>query len=352
MEQPKPSLWTNRLFPICAREGRSRKRYKAGYINCAGEIVIPADFEDAYPFRDGLAAVKQAGLWGVIDPAGNFVIAATYRRPLVFTEERAEIPTLNERDGDKRGVISSTGEIIVQPRYRSVSHFSGGLSCVCDGEFYGYIDRDGNQVIPPFFEDARAFSEGLAAVKLNGAWGYIYPDGSTAIPIRYVCKRGMAGPFRERLARIAHNGRRGHINKDAKFVVEPRFDMAYEFSEGRAAVLLDSRAGYVDHDGEITIPISFRRASRFAEGLAAVNTGTGEAHRSVTDACDAGFIDTEGNVAIPARFFSTGTFQEGLCPVETEKEVAYIDRKGAVVWSGGWVEHGTIDPYHILPAAL
>ena len=110
------------------------------------------------------------------------------------------------------------------------------------GELYGYIDRDGNQVVPPFFEDARAFSEGVAAVKLNGRWGYIFPDGSTAVPIRYICERGMAGPFRNGLARVALDGRWGHINRDGKFVTE-RFDMAYEFSKGMAAVILEKRTG-------------------------------------------------------------------------------------------------------------
>jgi len=351
MQDQQSSLWTDRLFPVYVREGRSRKRYKAGYINCAGEIVIPAQYEDAYPFRNGLAAVKQAGLWGIINRRGDFAIAPVHRRPLVFTEGRAEFPTLNEKDGDKQGVISSTGEIIVNPRYKSVSHFSDGLACVCDGQLYGFIDLDGNQVIPPFFEDARGFSEGVAAVKLNGAWGYIYPDASTAIPIRYICERGMAGPFREGLARVARNGRWGHINRDAKFLVEPRFDMAYEFCEGRAVVLLDRRAGYVDREGEIAVPISFLSAGRFSEGLAAVNTGSGKAHNSIAAACEIGFINPTGDFAILPRFFSTGTFQDGLCISEDEKCILYVNREGRAVWSNGWVEHLRFDPYHILPPA-
>ena len=340
----EPTNGTDRLFPIYVREGRSRKRYNAGYIDCTGQIVIPVQYEDAYPFRNGLAAAKQSGRWGVIDPSGTFVISPTYRRPLVFTEGRAELPTLDEKDGDKRGVISSAGEVIVKPRYRSVSHFSDGLACVCDGQLYGYIDLEGNQVIPPFFEDARAFSEGLAAVKLNGAWGYIYPDASTAVPIRYICERGMAGPFRDGLARVARNGRWGYINKDAKFVVEPNFDMAHEFSEGRAPVFLDHRAGYVSREGEIAVPISFLRAGRFAGGVAAVDTGSGQAHKSISDACETGFIGPNGEWLIPPRFFATGTFQDGLCVTENEKCIEYVNRDGAVVWTGPWVEHLNFDP--------
>ena len=59
----------------------------------------------------------------------------------------------------------------------------------------------------------------------------------------------MAGPFREGLARVARNGKWGHINRDGKFVVEPRFEMAYEFSEGMAQVILTKRTGYVNRDG-------------------------------------------------------------------------------------------------------
>jgi len=245
-----------------------------------------------------LASVKRDALWGAINLQGDFVIVPARLGPLVFTEGLAEF---SSPDG-RRGVISSAGEVIVKPRYRSISHFSGGLACVFDGQLYGFIDLNGNQVIPPFFEDARGFSEGVAAVKLNGAWGYIYPDASTAIPIRYICQPGVAGPFCEGFARVARNGRWGHINKEAKFVVEPRFDMAYEFCEKRAVVTLDRRAGYVDCGGDIVIPINFLRADMFSESLAAVETGSGRAHESVAAACETGFINQTGEFVIPPRF--------------------------------------------------
>ena len=84
--------------------------------------------------------------------------------------------------------------------------------------------------------------------------------------------------------------------------------------------------------------MSFLRAGRFSEGFAAVNVGTGEAHKSVADACATGFIDTEGRFTIAPRFLATGTFQDGKCLVETEKSIAYIDRSGHPLWSSGWVQ--------------
>ena len=53
---------------------------------------------------------------------------------------------------------------------------------------------------------------------------------------------------------------------------------------------------------------------------------------------------------IPPRLLAAGTFRDGLCLVETEKEIAYIDRGGNSIWSGSWVEIGSLDPLHLLPA--
>ena len=38
------------LYPIFVRQGRSKKRYKAGYINRAGQVVIEPIYDYALPF--------------------------------------------------------------------------------------------------------------------------------------------------------------------------------------------------------------------------------------------------------------------------------------------------------------
>ena len=57
----------------------------------------------------------------------------------------------------------------------------------------------------------------------------------------------------------------------------------------------------------------------------------------------------KGEFEITPRFFATGIFQDGLCFVETENNISYVNRQGDAVWSGGLVEQGRYDPYHLLP---
>jgi len=340
----------NRLFPIFVREGRSRTKYKAGYINSQGEIVVPPVYQHAHPFYNGLASVMLQDRWGVIDVSGEMVIPPKFGGALEFVEGLSRFGT-----GHKSGAIDKKGNVVIPPRWGTMSYFSGGLACVRDRDvsqsnaLYGFIDKFGNQVIPPFFEDARGFSEGLAAVKMNGKWGYINPNGSTAIPMEFVCERGMAGPFRQDRARVAKDDKWGHINKEGQFVTEPRFDMAYEFSEGLARIEMNKRQGYVDLIGNLVISPIFRDVDSFSCDLGKVNTGTGEAHKSIADACETGFINKKGEFEISPRFFAAGKFQQGFCLVETEKKIGYINRFGEFIWSSGWVELGSLDPHHLLP---
>lgn len=51
-----------------------RKGDKWGFLNRNGEIHLEAAYEDAKPYTNGYAAVKQDGLWGYIDRYGTIVV--------------------------------------------------------------------------------------------------------------------------------------------------------------------------------------------------------------------------------------------------------------------------------------
>lgn len=125
--------------------------------------------------------------------------------------------------------------------------------------------------------------------------------------------------------------------------------MALEFSDGMAQVRLGKRSGFVSLSGDLLIDTIYIHTGWFSEGLAQVNVGTGEAHKSIKDACEVGFIDKAGNFVISPRFFSARRFQLGHCLVMTEQEIGYTTRSGEFIWKSRWVEIGDFDPHHLLP---
>src|SRR5579862_6401420 len=138
------------LFPIFVPHGKSKTRFKVGYIGQAGQVLIDPIFENGTRFYEGLAAVKvKGGRWGIINSSGDFVIQPTLWNWCRFQQGLAGLAT---RSGEW-GVIDMAGKFVVQPKYSVVSPFSEGLALVRTGEGekarYGFIDKLGREVVPP-----------------------------------------------------------------------------------------------------------------------------------------------------------------------------------------------------------
>ena len=90
---------------------------------------IPAQFEAARSFREGLAATKYEGKWGYVDGSGQWVI---------------------------------------RPSVSSADDFSDGVALTDNG----YVDKAGKQIIGT--KNGTAFVQGLAHVALgDGEFGYM-----------------------------------------------------------------------------------------------------------------------------------------------------------------------------------
>ncbi len=118
---------------------------KYGYMGANCRMVVPAQFDEAFEFTEGLAAVKAGDKWGYIDRSGKFVIA---------------------------------------PRFAGAFHFANGLASVQidkTSALWGFIDRTGKLVIKPQFGTPLWFSEGLVE-------GYGEENGILNVPLGYVDK--------------------------------------------------------------------------------------------------------------------------------------------------------------------
>lgn len=308
-----------------------------GYINHLGGVVIPAKYEKAHPFFEGLAAVRSSGRWGNIDAAGAFVVPAKYDAALRFSEGLARVSASG--GGNSFKYVDRSGRTAVPIQGGShAADFSSGLASVQSSGKFGYIDRNGKLAIPikQGWDDWSDFSDHLAPVQVNGKWGFINNRGRFVIPprfdpaITYNFQIGCidVGPqmepiaFSEKLAAVGFGGKAGFIDWTGKFVIEPRFDAALPFSEGMARVRIDGKWGYIDRSGKVRIAPQFELAGQFSEGLAPVKV------KGLW-----GYIDEKGALVLPHRFTGAGAFKAGLAVVESSgTELIYIDKRGRKVW--------------------
>ena len=142
-----------KLFPV-----KSDGKY--GFIDSHGKLLIPATFDEATGFSDGLAAVAINRKWGYIDETGKIIIElkyATYGNNQ-FSEGLAAI---NEGDysNGRWGFINTKGTVIIEPVYELAGFFMEGLAFVVSNGKRGFIDKQGDLIIEPKFEIAQWFSE-------------------------------------------------------------------------------------------------------------------------------------------------------------------------------------------------
>src|SRR4029078_13725135 len=100
---------------------------KYGFKNKSGEIIIPAKYQDAGYFKDGLAAIKQNNKWGFVDDQGREILPPKY---------------------DDIGYDNKTGR-----------NFSGGLIPVAVNGKWGYADKNGKTITPIKYQQVTEFSE-------------------------------------------------------------------------------------------------------------------------------------------------------------------------------------------------
>jgi hypothetical protein len=139
---------------------------KWGFMDQTGKLVIEAQFEDAGNFSEGLAPVKIKGqlVWcaadelgnrsgstmryGFVDKTGKLVIPARFDSAEPFSEGLAAI-----HDCDQSFFIDKTGKTVISTNFTYASSFSGGLARV-SGMVKGtlveaFIDKTGKIVWGP-----------------------------------------------------------------------------------------------------------------------------------------------------------------------------------------------------------
>jgi hypothetical protein len=280
------SIWGNGFHEglMAVSTGNGRR----GFINIAGEMVIPPHYSHAESFSEGLAVV-------FMPPTGYDMKS-------------------------KRGYIRKNGEFAIEPQYDNASSFHEGRAFVYRESDWFLIDQSGGFISNQAFETVRDFSEGLAPVRVDKRWGYINREGAWKIPPCF----NVAFPFNNGLAAVAHTDRPGwdFIDQEGNVIFERvvdsiQFESSLYFREGWAVIPKGDKYWYLSTDGR-RLPAIYDFATDFNEGVAMVWIDG-----------KAGVIDQAGNwVVQPGEFDWIGPFREGKSIARQGNKIGYINTKG------------------------
>jgi len=247
-----PFPWSNYSDGLAPAEENG----KWGYIDRTRNVVIPFQFRYAGYFENGMARVALADKFFFIDKRGTRV-TQEFDGAFDFHEGLAAVIA------DKNvGYIRPDGSFALPAQYHSASgiDFSEGVAAVRVNGKVGFMDKYGNVVIEPKYDDVYPFSDGFAPVEMGDKWGYVDHLGNVAIPIKY----DIGHMFSEGLASVSLNGKWGYIDTKGQFAIPATFDSAMPFCGGVAKVEtfqkvgesrglrggdLKGKHGVIDHSG-------------------------------------------------------------------------------------------------------
>lgn len=197
---------------------------KFGFKNAKDGVLIPAKYDGAWGFSEGLAMVK-----------------------------------LN----DKYGFIDENDKVVVPIKYENAMHFSWGLAYVKVGDKYGFIDKKDNMAIPAIYDTADSFTEDLAPVQLNGKCGFIDRKGSTVIPFNYGAARGFNQGFAVVCTTGFFSDNCGMIDKTGKEVTPFKYDYISMYINDMCEVTSNNKVGFLDKSGREVIPVKYDSSTYF-----------------------------------------------------------------------------------------
>jgi hypothetical protein len=160
-----------------------------GFANYSGKTIVPAEYEKAFSYNEGIGYALKDSEWYFFDKQGKLLFKTKYDPLGRYSEGFIQV-----KIGDKFGFMDKTGKLVIpaifQFRNSTENLFSDGMAVFQEGSGYydykmGCIDKKGKVVIKPTFSLIYPFSNGMAAFSEDKD-GYIDKTGKVIIPVQYV----------------------------------------------------------------------------------------------------------------------------------------------------------------------
>jgi hypothetical protein len=160
-----------------------------GFINKAGNWIVPPTLDEPSTFIEGLAKIVKNGKLYFIDTTGAILSTISYSNVNDISEGFGIVYSEN----NMCFFINKFGKKLGNNEYRRAHPFREGLAAVEVDDKWGFIDTTGKMIIEPKYYQVNNFSEGLASVSIKveesgyslGCYfieGFIDKSGNIIIP--------------------------------------------------------------------------------------------------------------------------------------------------------------------------
>ncbi|MEI9917885.1 MAG: WG repeat-containing protein [Bacteroidota bacterium] len=335
-----------------------KKDNKWGYVNPSETFVIPAKYDDAWPFYDGKAAVAEGTTYGLINTKGEWIFKAEHGGIVNgdLTNKRFVCST----DQGKWGATDLKGKTIVNFQFDAMSPFQYGMAITgikttnADLIRINVVDTLGKQIITNdnIYLPAKSLSQGK---KIHDGYVSVLVDGDYSKALKPSGMKldgkdlyyALLDVRSKQLVNLKINSlndevREGRFNlsvdgisyswsiplRSEPAINEAKFNFLspalYPFSSGIAAVQKDGKWAFVDKDGSIisetNLPASdyINDSPLYSGGFVIFKKKNGEYI----------YTDLKGVQRIAMEFEEVNPFQLGAAVVKLKGKYGLVQKDG------------------------
>ncbi len=254
---------------------------KAGIIDRTGTFIIPAEFSTVDSFSDDLALVRKEQQIEFLGLDGKTAIKLElYDDARPFSDGMAAV-----KQKDLWGFINTSGRLTIKPKFEQVQDFHHDLAPAKQSGKWGFIDKRGEWTIKPSYDYVwEGFENGVAVVGNDLCPVEHQPGELTRIGGEYIVSKrtevesqpdDSITPFAP--SRFAYPDYRfALIDQQGKEQTKMNFDLIGSLSNGVRSARIDGQFGFIDNMGNVIVKPNFRWVSSFSDDLALVQEGKAE----------------------------------------------------------------------------
>ncbi len=311
-------------FPVVAKDPSGLY----GYKDAEGKYVIPAQYEQAFPFTNGSARVIWKGGWYLINTRGKFLTKKPYTNISIF-RNGVGIATVRGKETELlHGLISEKGDELTPPQYSyftaepNYRNFIAGLEGKADknGESkvsFGVIDPAGKVLIPFNFSAIRQYNFQVFIGKDQATrWEAFDITGK---PL-FGGKHDKIKDFDTELATVQENGKWGVVDITGKMVVKPNYRDVVKRSARNYDLLPFIQWKVVDEKQQTVLTMEY-------EDVRPVHPSV----YSYQIEGQFGLLNEKGGRIIPPRYDEIQPFVKEMAIVREKDEYGIINTKGNVI---------------------
>ncbi len=291
------------------RHGRaiySNQDGKLGYLDEQGREVIPAQYDQAFGFNEGFAAVQKGNEYFLIKPDGSIIANLGNKMPVDYdpssmwdtkpAEAKTEYLLFMQQEPYGMGLMDKNGKEILAPKYQSLSIPVNGVIIAGQEEYSYLLKMDGTPLNDQQFMYLFRLDENriIGQISENQA-GVMDNQGKTIIPFEYnSLSKGPGNTL------IAYKGdKAGLIDEKGKILIPFEYASLYHHMNQLVAANQDYKMGVLSSSNQVLLPLEYDAVEPIALGRYAVEKNGKR-----------GLVGEGGKVILPLEFEANAMGEE------------------------------------------